>query len=67
MHNPLHRLNVDEILMIIQLFAKFKPDYKFDRENVVPPYLLMKHLHLMSLMCTKCKEMGIHSVAYFAF
>lgn len=32
MHNPLHRLNVDEILMIIQLFAKFKPDYKFDRE-----------------------------------
>lgn len=32
MHNPVHRLNVDEIFMIIQLFAKFKPDYKFDRE-----------------------------------
>lgn len=32
MHNPIQRLNVDEILMIIQLFAKFKPDYKFDRE-----------------------------------
>lgn len=32
MHNPVHRLNVDEIFMIIQLFAKFKPDYKFDME-----------------------------------